>query len=270
MINKTRQDIPLTTKVVEVKIHNDCFATIWLKGKIDVKPGQFIMVWLPGVEEKPFAVTKIEPEKFSITVMKRGEFTNAIFNLKVGDIIGWRGPYGNGFNIDDSENVCIVAGGIGMAALSLLYQELKKQNKNVKLIYGAKDCHGLIFKEIISEINTCEDMCICTDDGSEGEKAFTTELLDKQLNNYKEQNKNINKVYTCGPEIMMKKVVEICEKYNVKCEVSLERLMGCGFGICGGCTINDKLVCMDGPVFNNIELKELKDFGNHVCKCKKE
>jgi dihydroorotate dehydrogenase electron transfer subunit len=268
-LGMTKQDIPFTTKVVDVDIHNNCFVTVWIKGDIDIKPGQFIMVWLPGVEEKPFAVTKIEQDKFSITVMKRGKFTKALFNLKVDDIIGWRGPYGNTFSINDKieqdKEVCIVAGGIGMAALSLLYQKFKKMGTKIKLIYGAKDCNGLIFKDIIGGISTCENTCICTDNGSEGEKAFTTEILEKEL----EKNK-CDKVYTCGPEIMMKKVFEICEKHNVNCEASLERTMGCGFGICGGCTINDKLVCMDGPVFNKKELKQLNDFGNHKCKCKKE
>ncbi|MBT4540994.1 dihydroorotate dehydrogenase electron transfer subunit [Candidatus Woesearchaeota archaeon] len=266
----TQQDIPYTTKVVEVIKHNENFVTVWLEGEIKIKPGQFIMVWFPNVEEKPFTITCIKENKFSFTAMKRGPFTKALFELKVGDLLGWRGPYGNTFTIDENvRNVCIVAGGIGMAAVCLLYKQLKNDNKNVKLIYGAKCSDGLIFKDLINNICVNSDACFCTDDGSEGDKAFTTELLEKSLSESL-SNEKFDIVYTCGPEIMMKKVVELCEKYNVECEVSLERYMGCGFGICGGCSINHKLVCIDGPVFNSKELKELKDFGNHVCKCNKE
>ena len=182
-----RQDIPLTTKVVEVIKHNECFVTVWLEGDIKIKPGQFIMVWFPNVEEKPFTVTCIKENKFSFTALKRGPFTEALFELKVGDLLGWRGAYGNTFNLDKNfKNVCLVAGGIGMAALSLLYQNIKNRTINqvnfkMNLLYGAKNCNGLIFKDIIPEICN-NNTCFCTDDGSEGDKLFSTELLEKYLN----------------------------------------------------------------------------------------
>ena len=68
-------------------------------------------------------------------------------------------------------------------------------------------------------------------------------------------------VYNCGPEVMMKKVLELCNKYNVQCEGSVERYMKCAFGICGACAIDDKFVCYDGPIFNKKQLNELKEFG---------
>ncbi|MBI2124338.1 hypothetical protein HYT92_00965 [Candidatus Pacearchaeota archaeon] len=76
-----------------------------------------------------------------------------------------------------------------------------------------------------------------------------------------EKNKKIKIVYTCGPEIMMKKVFDICKKYKVEMEASLERMMKCGFGICGACMINDKIVCMDGSIFNSEQLNKLPEFG---------
>ncbi|MFH1439776.1 MAG: dihydroorotate dehydrogenase electron transfer subunit [Candidatus Woesearchaeota archaeon] len=268
-----RHDIPKTTKVAGVVIHNPYLITIWLKGKINIKPGQFIMVWLPNIEEKPFTVSCVEKDRFSFTAAKIGKFTTALFDLKINDVVGYRGPYGNGFTLVEGKNVCIVAGGIGIAAVSLLYLALKDKN-NVKLIYGAKSSCNLVLKEKICD----NHLCVCTDDGSDGKKAFTTNVLEefiKEKNKEENYNEKIDMIYTCGPEIMMKKVADICEMYNIKCEVSLERKMGCGFGICGGCTINHKLVCLDGPVFNLEQLKELPDFGSHNavsahrCECKK-
>ena len=98
-------------------------------------------------------------------------------------------------------------------------------------------------------------MLIATDDGSCGRKCFTTEILEELLRDNK-KNK-IKVVYTCGPEIMMKKILDICNKYKIKCEESLERIMKCGFGVCGACMCNDKLVCKDGPVFTRAEIKAM-------------
>jgi dihydroorotate dehydrogenase electron transfer subunit len=202
-------------------------------------------------------------------------FTNTLFALKEGDVVGYRGPYGNGFTLVENKKVCIVAGGIGMAALSLLYHTLKQNNDQITLIYGAKTCSDLIFKQNVCDRNSC----ICTDDGSDGKKAFTTQLLEQQIKEHeteheiKEQEmkaldkQKFDMIYICGPEIMMKIAVDICIKHNIPCEASLERFMCCGFGICGKCAINDKLVCVDGPVFSKEELAILPDFGKHVCKC---
>ncbi len=266
--NANRLDIPQTTKVVKIDIHNENFVTVWLKGSISITPGQFIMVWLPGIEEKPFAVTLIEKDMFAFTAMRRGKFTSALFTLKPGEVIGYRGPYGNGFTLVENKSVCIVASGIGIAALSLLYSELKhKLNNKVTLIYGAKTCNDLIFKHIKPDYGCDCNLHLCTDDGSEGRKAFTTQLLEQELSNELDKIR-FDIVYTCGPEIMMKKVVDICAKHNIPCEASLERFMCCGFGVCGKCAINDRLVCADGPVFTKEELARLPDFGRHECKCK--
>lgn len=96
-----------------------------------------------------------------------------------------------------------------------------------------------------------------TSDGSYGFKGRPTVLLEKRLS-----EKKYDIVYCCGPESMMKAVIELCKKYKVECEVSLERYMRCGFGVCGACACNDQLVCKDGPVFNSKQLSKMSDFGN--------
>ena len=99
---------------------------------------------------------------------------------------------------------------------------------------------------------------VTTDDGSFGRKGFTTDILEEMLI----RNKNIKIIQTCGPEVMMKKILDLCNNHKVECEASLERYMSCGFGICGKCMVNDKVVCIDGPVFNSKQLNGMSEFGN--------
>src|SRR3989344_4249407 len=157
--------------------------------------------------------------------------------MKKGDKIGIRGPYGTPFSI--KKDACVVAGGVGIASVSTLIDALK----NPVIVYGARSKEHLIYLKRYKS----KKMILCTDDGSFGRKGFTTDALDEVLS----QNKKIKVVYTCGPEVMMKKVFEICNKHKVECEASLERYMACGFGVCGKCMINDKICCIYRPVFNS-------------------
>ena len=215
---------------------------------IDCKPGQFIMVWLPGVDEKPMAVSYWNENEFAFTSQAIGRFTSSIGSLKKGDKLGIRGPYGNSFSI--KKNACVVGGGVGMASVSTLIDRLNKP----LIVNGAKSKERLIYLKRYKG----KEMIITTDDGSFGRKGYTTQVLDEALT----QNKKINIVYTCGPEIMMKKVFEICNTHEVECEASIERYMACGFGVCGKCMIDDKIVCVDGPIFNSNQLSKLAEFGN--------
>ena len=216
--------------------------TFFFNEDIDIKPGQFIMLWLPPIDEKPFTLSYKKPT--GITVELKGNFTRELFKLKQGDNLFYRGPFGNGFTAS-AKKALVIAGGMGLAGVSLLIESLK----NPKVIFGAKQKMDLFFTNRF-------DMEICTDDGSIGYKGFATEKL-KQL--LKEEKYDI--IYTCGPEIMMKKVFDIAEKYNIPCEASLERFMFCGIGVCGSCACGNKLVCRDGPVFNSDNLREMNDFG---------
>jgi dihydroorotate dehydrogenase electron transfer subunit len=99
-------------------------------------------------------------------------------------------------------------------------------------------------------------MIVSTDDGSFGIKGFTTDVLMDLL-----KKEKFDCVYTCGPEVMMKKVFDICDDKGIKCQASLERYMKCGFGLCGTCCIDDKLICKDGPVFDSNQLRKLSEFG---------
>jgi dihydroorotate dehydrogenase electron transfer subunit len=245
--NNIPKILEISKIIDEAKDHRSFF----FKYSLDFKPGQFIMVWIPGMDEKPMAVSYYKKDEFAFTThMVGGNFTKYLFTLKKGDKVGIRGPYGNGFSA--KANACIVGGGIGMAPLSALIEKLKAP----VIINGARTKDMLLFQKRFKGKN----VIITTDDGTCGRKCFTTEVLEELLKDNK-RNK-IKIVYTCGPEIMMNKVLDICNRYKVECEASLERFMKCGFGVCGACMCNDKLVCKDGPVFNSKQLSQMPDFGN--------
>ena len=243
-----RTEIPIMLEVSDVVKEGKGQTSFFFKHHLDCKPGQFVMVWLPGIDEKPMAVSYLNKKEFAFTSHAIGKFTNALENLKKNGKLGIRGPYGNFFSVKN--NACVVAGGVGMASVSTLIGALKNQ----VIIYGARSKEHLIYLKRFKNKN----LIITTDDGSFGRKGFTTDLLEEILSN----NKNIKIVYTCGPEIMMKKVFEICNRHKVECEASLERYMACGFGICGKCMINDKIACIDGPIFNSKQLSKMAEFGN--------
>jgi dihydroorotate dehydrogenase electron transfer subunit len=248
-------------KILEIeKIVDEAknFKTFIFKYNLKSNPGEFVMVWIPEVDEKPFSISFQDNERFGITVYSIGDFTSALFKMKEGDKVGIRGPYGHGFSVKGS-NVVLVGGGCGTAPLGFLADELKKNNTKINFIIGAKSKDYLLFLERMkkSKIKTS----VATDDGSLGFNGFTTELLKAYLI----ENK-VDMVYTCGPEIMMKKVVEICNEMDVLCEASLERYMKCGgTGICGSCTLDPTgwRVCKDGPVFSNEQLNKVEEFGKY-------
>jgi dihydroorotate dehydrogenase electron transfer subunit len=220
---------------------------------MEVRPGQFVMLWLPRVDQKPIGVSYHDDETFGITVQKVGSFTEKIFDLKEGDLVGIAGPYGKPFDTRGT-NIALVGGGFGSAPLAYHFESLKKMNKEVFFIVGARNEECLVYKDRFKE------MAFCTDDGSHGTKGFTTDLLDKMIT-----EKKIDMVYTCGPEKMMTEVIKICDKHGIDCQVSMERYMKCGFGICGQCCIDPSgvRVCMEGPVFDKEEVKTLKEFGSY-------
>src|SRR3989338_4323830 len=243
-----RTEIPEMLEVSDIAKEGKGQTSFFFRHHLDCKPGQFIMVLLPGFDEKPMAVSYLSKNEFAFTSQAIGKFTAALENVKKNDRLGIRGPYGNYFSIKNQS--CVVAGGVGLSSVSTLIDSLK----NPILIYGARSKEHLIYLKRYKHIN----INVTTDDGSFGRKGFTTDILEEMLI----RNKNIKIIQTCGPEVMMKKILDLCNNHKVECEASLERYMSCGFGICGKCMVNDKVVCIDGPVFNSKQLNGMSEFGN--------
>lgn len=218
-------------------------------------PGQFVMLWIPELDEKPFSIASDDGKQIKLAIAAIGPFSKALFQKKVGDQVGIRGAFGNSFSVSKNKRVALVGGGFGTAPLHFLGKESQKQGSEINMLIGARSNDLLIYEAECKKDNF--RVFITTNDGSAGEEGFVTAPLTRLL-----QKKEIDFVQTCGPEKMMEAVAKLCREHNVPCELSLERYMKCGFGICGQCICDKKLVCQDGCVFSGEEALSLKDFGS--------
>lgn len=247
-----------TTEILEVKTENCAVKTLTFYDKLcgKAEPGQFVMVWIPGVDEIPISLSEINSNgRTSITVHAVGEASNELCQKQKGEIIGIRGPFGNGFVISQG-NVMVVGGGTGIGPLMPLTEKLAEIVDKITVMSGVKSQENLLFLERID--NICSDInseIVCTtEDGSYEFAGFVTDQAEQKL-----MKEKFDMIYTCGPEPMMYKMFLLAEKYNVTLQASLERLMRCSIGICGSCQIGKLRVCKDGPVFTSGQLRSVKE-----------
>ena len=243
----------MMVRVSRTKRETPDHVTLFFNESIAFRPGRFVMLWIPGIDEKPYTISYHAPGEFGITVEAKGRFSKKAAAMAPGDLLGIRGAFGNGFTATDSGRVCVVAGGCGTAPLAPLIDILN--HEETTLIQGARSKDLLLFRERYQSLNGQ----YCTDDGSFGQKGFVTTLLEQAIS-----NTSFEMVYACGPEIMMKRIFDMCEQHNIPCQVSLERYMRCGFGICGACVCGSERVCIDGPVFNSNQLRQMTDFNQRA------
>lgn len=223
------------------------------------KPGQFVMVWIPDIDEVPMSLSGISPQACSISVKKVGEATKALHQRKTGDYIGIRGPFGNGFRIVEGK-VMIVGGGTGVASLMPLVESLAKENVKVFLLFGAETKNELLFLDRMQFVLSKGKgrFEVTTEDGSYGSKGVIIDLAEKHF-----AKEKFDMVYTCGPESMMYEMLLLSERFQTRLQASLERLMRCAIGICGTCVIGKFRVCKDGPVFTGEQLGQVKEEFGH-------
>ncbi len=262
-----------TIQTVKIsRIINDCEGVKTIIFKMtgtQPKPGQFVMIWVPGVDEVPMSISACdEAGNWAITVKNVGECTEALHELKVNDYIGVRGPLGNCFYIPPHKdyNIFLVGGGIGMAPLRFLANHLKTSGYTFKAVQGAKVESDLLYMDEFYEYDREDSKFhVCTDDGSYGEEGFATEIFENLIKDFSQKDFKNTIVYSCGPEVMLYKLFQICEKNNTEFYASLERIMRCGCGLCGLCALDPKglLVCKDGPIFSYDQLEKMGDFGKY-------
>jgi len=223
------------------------------------RPGQFGMIWAPGVDETPMSLLPSGNDDIvTITVKDRGEGSRALLRKSTGDLIGIRGPYGKGFTYAGEKRLLMIGGGTGAIPLIALLRTLAPRGVQCSFVLGANTSRELLFLNEIRRLSTETGgvFSMTTDDGSTGTKALATDEAAKLLS-----SKTFDRVYTCGPEAMMKKVLGLAEEAHVPMEAGLERIFKCGSGICGSCCIGPYLVCKDGPVFDSEVLRRLPEFG---------
>lgn len=223
------------------------------------RPGQFLMVWIPRAEELPMSVMVSEKDYAAVTIRKLGFGSTALYNKGIGEILGIRGPYGNQFKIGtDTKKVLLVGGGTGLVPLLRLTTKLNELKIDTTVIIGARSKEEVFFEKQANDFldKTKHKVIISTEDGSYGVKGYATDVMSLIVNREK-----FDTVYTCGPELMIKKIFDIGLRNSLSIQVSLERYMKCGVGMCASCCIGDQLVCRDGTVFNEMQLSAMIEFG---------
>lgn len=239
-----------------------------LRDLFDYRPGQFVQLSMFGIGEAPFSISSTPTRKgfIELGIRRTGSVTNAIHNLEIGDIVGIRGPYGNGFPIEDlkGRNLLFVAGGIGLVPLRSLINyvvDRRSQFGDVTIFYGTRSPSEIIFKDELASWDALDDVdfLMTVDEGDKdwkGNVGVVTTL-------FKKREIDPNTVaLVCGPPVMYKFVVDELLKIGIGRDeilVSLERRMKCGVGKCAHCQIGHKLTCMDGPVFSIFEVEQLQE-----------
>lgn len=221
-----------------------------------ILPGQFINIKVDETTvpllRRPFSVYYVQENSVEIVFGVMGMGTKKLSLKKAGDILDVLGPLGKPFNVTENEELSIlVGGGLGTASLPLLQKHLIQKGKKVITFLGARTKEYLL-TSYLNNVHTA------TDDGSSGYHGTVVELLKQFLDEKKKKN---CKIYACGPTPMLIALTNLTEEYNIRCEISLETTMACGFGICQGCAVELKnkeegyaLSCVDGPVFNSNEI----------------
>ncbi len=212
------------------------------------QPGQFVQVLIERsflLLRRPFGVADINRNKGTLTMFYRlvGKGTHELSRLKAGETVNCLGPLGHGFALD-AQRPLLIGGGMGLAPLLLLARQF---NGKATVLIGGKNQPEVFWSELFRPL--CTGVLVTTDDGSAGIKGFPTEVLPTHL-----ERNGYDRLYVCGPQIMMEKVSEIAARFSIPCQVSLERHMACGLGACLSCGIDTKggqrkKVCKDGPVF---------------------
>ncbi len=229
--------------------------------------GQFAELTVPGYGEGPFAMSSPcqKPETLEFTIQNVGYMTSRLHNMKEGDVLGVRGPYGNGFPLEDfyGKEVLLLIGGVGFPpARALLYSLLneKKKFKNIIMCYGARSAQDIVYKYQIDTFKKQIELHMTVDKADESWKG-TVGVVTVLLNKIEVDLKNAVSV-VIGPPIMMKfgtlKLLEIgFQPQDIY--LSMERKMYCGVGQCRHCMIDRYFICKDGPVFRYEQLKNLHD-----------
>jgi len=250
----------LTRTTVRLRIANRHIAR-------HAQPGQFINIKvsdsLVPLLRRPFSIHRVDPAAawFEILFQVVGRGTAILADFEINDELDILGPLGNHFEIPpDCNHAILVAGGLGIAPFLFLAQQLVIQDITTVLFYGNRSHSATCCLNDFDQLGV--SCFLATDDGSAGFKGTVTELLASRKNLLQQPG---TAVFACGPNPMLRQLKQLVDKFNFPCQVSLETMMACGFGVCLGCvvTVTDprvryKYVCKDGPVFhiNEIELGE--------------
>lgn len=217
-----------------------------------IVPGQFVNILIPDTSatylRRPFSIHTVDYKCNTLSVLIKtvGNGSRRLVKVEEGETLDVIYPLGNGFSIPQAgDKVLLIGGGVGIAPMMFLADEAKKNGADVHILLGARSNLDHV---LIDEFEMLGTVHFTTNDGSFGTKGFVTdhEIISG--------NTVFDRIYCCGPDAMMHAVARKAKTLNIDCEVSLENMMACGFGVCLCCVTKtnegNKCVCTEGPVFN--------------------
>lgn len=252
LINKTW----LTPNIVRLRIADHYLAS-------NALPGQFVNIKVSEnnipLLRRPFSFHRINPKNGWIEILFKaiGMGTELLARYEIGDEIDLLGPLGNSFHLPGhGDHAILIAGGLGIAPLLFWAEKLVQQKVPISLLYGNKSNDAFCCLPDFEELGI--SYLLATDDGSAGFAGTVTELF---LAKKEIHHQSRIQIFACGPNPMLQQVKQIAHEFHLPCQVSLETMMACGFGVCLGCVVKStsptapfKYVCKDGPVFNSSEI----------------
>ena len=289
-----RLPTPIPSPIIEITKESNGVSTIWIQVPTilasDYKPGQYFMCWNPydsegGMSkknynsEKPYSVGDIRVDRSGIdeetapdqgldgstmmgfTIKNLGRQSGELIKMEKGDWFAIRGPFGTNFQTPNfGETLILVSGGIGSTPMHMAAKEARNKlgdKLTIHSIMGFQTSDDVHYHDKMREI--CDSVTVTTDDGSFGLQGYPTIPLREIITNCQPSN---TKLFTCGPEPMMKPVLEICEENGIESYAAMERYLPCSVAACGLCMVGDRLTCRQGPVMEGSWLLEQDDFGS--------
>jgi anaerobic sulfite reductase subunit B len=259
--------IPKKVKIINYRRESSDTFTIKVKFKHFHRPGQFMLIGLPGIGEAPVSIASYSDEYMEFNIRKVGNVTRAISKLKKNSTIFIRGPYGKGYPMHHfkGDNIIMIGGGCGVAPLKGVIEYVNKYRvdfNDIIMFLGFRSPEEILFSRNLEDWKKNYNVFMSVDKNPgntcfKGKVGFVTDMLkEEHINNQG------SVVFICGPPIMIKNSIDILIQKGFNEQqifISTERLMYCGIGVCGHCMIHGKYTCVDGPVFRYDEISAFKN-----------
>jgi dihydroorotate dehydrogenase electron transfer subunit len=239
-MNAPAGGLPRPLVLAEVRPENHRTRTFTFDAAVAAAPGQFGMLWLPGLDEKPFSLRSADP--LSVTVAAVGPFSRALHRLTAGDRVWFRGPFGRGFRLAGPDHL-LVGGGYGVAPMLFLARTALAQGDRVRVAIGARVADEILLADDFRALGL--EPILTTEDGSLGQSGRVTAAVVPLL-----AADPPSTLYACGPHGMLAALETLGLEHGLPAQLSWEAYMRCAVGICGSCEHDGQLLCADGPVLS--------------------
>jgi anaerobic sulfite reductase subunit B len=262
--------IPQKVKVTEFFRESPDNFSIVIDFKVKHQPGQFVQVSIPGIGEAPISICSYSDKFMRLDIREVGSVTHSLSQLREGDNLFVRGPYGKGYPMEQlkGNNIMIIGGGCGVAPLKGIIDYIDQHRsdyKNVDLFFGYRSVSDVLFKRESPEWKKNYNLMMSVDKLDNPDSMICYDLKEGMIIDHMKKvdlKKDNTVAFLCGPPIMIRKIMDLLKEKGFHSDqlfVSTERLMQCGLGICGHCMIHGKYTCLDGPVFRWDEIEEYKN-----------